>query len=437
MQLRRCTQGVCVLSLILISCALILDSMAILLAGGTLVAGILGQYLLFDNQVREIVRSAEVRRSLSRNPVRKGTPLQVTTRFSFQGSVRMNIRITDLLPPNTVLVDWATSVTTSPDPSGQTRQFRYRITPLVHGAHHFPGVSVNIRNLFFDETIALSRKPDREPTLSVLPTGLFMSPTSESAEGTRDNRKASMWSSIDLHSLREYNPGDDLRHVDWKLSAKFNKLFIRKYSSPISFPPLIIVDLPWNGAPYPEDEFSRMISEVTGMVSHTLQAYQHISVLFISGPNVLHLIRDEKNSSRCMAQLREWMHPAERPVHFYHMQDRTDLRSRVRDIEETTDQATESKAGEFLDLLRDRFISVLQYQRNPAFAGQIARTISQILMTDVYLFSLGCGDTSHIRHIVRPLQTQHIRVNVRIIDASRPGRIRKPDSFLPSRKVQS
>jgi hypothetical protein len=58
-------------------------------------------------------------------------------------------------------------------------------------------------------------------------------------------------------------------------------------------------------------------------------------------------------------------------------------------------------------------------------------------MTEVYLFSLGCGDTSHIRHIVRPLQTQHIRVNVRIIDASRPGRIRKPDSFLPSRKVQS
>ena len=165
-----------------------------------------------------------------------------------------------------------------------------------------------------------------------------------------------------------------------------------------------------------------MITEVTGMVSHTLETFQRISVLFISGPNVLHLIREEKNPTRCLMELREWMHPAERPVHFYHMADRSDLRAQVRAIEKALSEATDAKVQEYCELVRDRYLSVLQYQRNPAFAGQVARTLSQILMTEVVVFSLGCGDTSHLRHIVRPLQTQHTRVHVRIIGAARPAR---------------
>jgi hypothetical protein len=212
-------------------------------------------------------------------------------------------------------------------------------------------------------------------------------------------------------------------------------MFIRKYTAPVSHPPLVIVDLPCCGAPFPEKEFSRMISEVTGIVTHTLQTYQHISVLFISGPNIVHLIREEKNSPRCIAELREWMHPTERPVHFYHMPDRTDIRSLDRDCEEASLQANDSRVRGTLDLLRDRCTGVLQSQRNPAFAGQVARTLSQLLMTEAYLFTLGCGDTSHIRHVVRPLRTQHIRVNVRIIDDSRPGRSAGPDTVTAARKV--
>jgi len=422
----------CLTALLLIAGAFILDDMAALLAGGTIIAAVLGQYIVFDTQVRGIVASVGVRRSLSRNPVRKGTALQVTTRFTFRTPSRVSVGISDLLPPNTILVDGITTVAAGPDPSNRAGQCRYRITPLAHGEQPFSGVSVQVRNFFFTTTIRLAREDDRKPVLSVLPTGLFQAPLADSAEGTRDNRKAGVWSSMNIHSLREYQPGDDLRHVDWKISAKFDKIFIRKYSSPMSHPPLIIVDLPWNGAPYPGEEFNRMITEVTGMVSHTLLTYQRISVLFISGPNVLHLIREERNSTRCIAELREWMHPAERPVHFYHMADRSDLRSQVRTVEKALSETADPRLHEYYELVRDRYLSVLQYQRNPAFSGQVARTLSQILMTEAFLFSLGCGDVSHIRHIVRLLQTLNTRVHVRIMGDIQPKRPAKGDSSSPA-----
>lgn len=421
MLLRRCTQGLCLISLLLTASALVLDNMAVLLAGGTLIAGILGQYLVFDRRLQEIVTSVEIRRSPGRNPVRKGTPVPVVSMITFRGSSRMHVQIADLLPPDTILADGITTVTTRPDPSLQTHRCSYRIIPVSHGSKQFAGISVTVRNLFFEDSVQLTRERDRDPVLVVLPTGLFAAPVSELSDGTRDNRKVSVRSGADIHSLREYCIGDDLRHVDWKISAKYDKLVIRKYAGVMSHPPLVIIDLPWNGAPYPEKEFNRMVSEATGMVRHTIETYQYVSVLIISGPNILHLIREEKNIPRCFAELREWMHPADRFVHFYHMPDRSDLRSHVREIENAAEQTTDTQMQAFYELLRNRYLSVLQFQRAPVFSGQVARTLSQLLMTDAYLFSLGCGDTSHIRHIVRPLQSRMIRVHLRIVDATHAG----------------
>jgi hypothetical protein len=408
----------CILGILLLAWAVILDDMAVLFAGSTLVAVIVWQYLLFDHQLREIVASIEVRRTLSRNPVRKGTSLQVSSGITFRGSPRMQVEMADLIPATTTLDDGTTTIAARPGPKPRTIECTYRIIPLIHGTHNFSGISINVRNHFFEETILMTRPMDCEPTLTVLPTGLFAAPVSELADGTRDNRKASIWSGLDIHSLREFQSGDDLRHADWKISAKYDKIFIRKYTAPMSYPPLVIVDLPFVGAPFREKEFGRMISEVTGLIQQNIQTFQYVSVLIISGPNILHLIREERNGARCMAEIREWMHPAERTVHFYHMPDRSDIRSYTRNCESALEQATDPGVLAFYESLRNRYLAVLQYQRNPAFSGQVARTLSQILTTEAYFFSLGYGDISHIRHVIRPLKAQKIKVHLRIISTA-------------------
>jgi uncharacterized protein (DUF58 family) len=433
--LRRCAQGLCFISLLLLSCALILDDMALLLAGGTLTFGILGQYFLFDNNAREIARSIAIQRTLSRNPIRKGSTVQVSAKITILVPDRMQASISDHPPSQTNLIDGVTTIEARSDPSPRTYSFRYRITPMVHGMQPFSGLSVTIRNLFFEETIRLTRAADQEPVLSVQSSGMFSPPLLDYNDGERESRKVSVWNGSDVHSLREYIIGDDLRHVDWKMTAKYDKMVIRKYTGLMTYPPLIIVDLPWNNAPYPENEFHRMVTEVNGIVNHTLQHYNQVSVLLISGPNIIHLIEEERNIARCMSVLREWMHPAERPVHFYHMSDRSDLRSQVRIIEHFLQETTDSQIRVSLELLRDRYLGILEYHRNPAFSGQAMRAISRILITEAYLFSLGTGDTSHIRHIVRPMQFQAIKVHIRIVTAARPGEPATQDQLPSGGKV--
>ncbi|HPS23894.1 MAG TPA: DUF58 domain-containing protein [Methanoregulaceae archaeon] len=425
----------CLICFMLISAAIILDDMAILLAGGTLGAAVLGRSLIFDHRMREIISSVSIQRSLSKNSVRNGTPVSVSSEIVFQGSSWLQIEISDLLPPNTQLIEGNATVISSREPGEQTKTCTYRIVPLIHGTPAFSGISVSVRDPFFEGSITMTRPEDCEPVLSVLPSGLFTPLPSESSDGTRDSRRMSTWSGSDIHSLREYQTGDDLRHADWKVSAKYGKIFIRRYSLPTSLPPFIIVDLPEYGEPYPEKEFDRMIAEVTGLVRHTIETFQKVSVLIISGPNIIHLIREEKNLSRCMSWLQEGLHPAHRPVHFYHMQDRTDLRSHLRDVEHALALDDDTPAQVFFSVLQDRFIRTLQYHRASAFSGQVARTISPFQMSDAFLFSLGCSDTSHIRQIVRPLQSQHIRVHIRII-GEHPGTDSGLKSPAPSSEVQ-
>ena len=418
MQLTRCTQGICLICALLVFCALILDSMAILFTASALTAGILLEYFVFDRRLRQVLSSLHIERALSRNPVRKGTALQVTSTITLGDTSRLQVNVLDCHPPNTKVAQGEPELVIPPAAADRSFRCTYRLVSLVHGTQLFSGMEVSVRNLFFKTTIQLTRNADCLPALTVLPTGYFAAPASDVGDGSRDNRKVSIWSGVDVHSLREYVPGDDLRHADWKVSAKYDKIFIRKFTAPMNFPPLVIVDLPWDGAPCPEKIFLHMMSEVTGLVKHTVQTFQQVSVLIISGPNIIHLIREERNLARCIAELREWSNPQERPVHFYRMPDRSDLRALARGAETAGEDTSNKEARQFLESLRDRYNQVLLYQRNPAFAGQVARALSQLLMTEAYVFSLGYGDTSHIRHVVRPLRTQKIRVNVRIITTS-------------------
>ena len=144
--------------------------------------------------------------------------------------------------------------------------------------------------------------------------------------------KVSHMTGFGVRSIRDYLLGDDLRRVDWKLSAKHDRLLIREYSAVISFSPLIIVDLPLRDTPYSRIDFERMVAAVAGIVEKTVRASDKVSVLLVSGPNILHLIEKEKDLDRCLSELREWLHPAEQNEFFYRFSDRSELREHLRRI---------------------------------------------------------------------------------------------------------
>jgi len=419
-RLKRCAQGLSLLAVLLFSGAFVLDDLAALFAAGILLIGLCGEYLLFNRRLWSIVHSVDVERSLSRTLVRRGTTLQVTTRITVTVPPRMQVGITERIPTGLAVQDGDTSLIADSLPSPQSTRLSYRITPVMHGRMHFSGLTLRVSDLFFEDSIDLLAERFCGPSLFVQPAGMFEPSSKRATTETREIEKMSVISGLGIRALREYYAGDDLRRIDWKLSAKHDKLFVREYAGVMSLPPLIVVDLPWRGAPYPRDEFDRMVAMVAGMAEYSIKTYQYVTVLLISGPNILHLIADEKDLQRCISVLREWMHPAERTVHFYRAADRSDLRRHIHTIESAQVTAPDAATLQYLGSLRTYYLATLQNQKMYAFTAQVVRALASITTDEVFLFSLFSGDISHIRQIVKQAKTARLRVHIRMPGTAEP-----------------
>src|SRR6476469_5829138 len=47
----------------------------------------------------------------------------------------------------------------------------------------------------------------------------------------------------DFRELREYQPGDDVRHVDWNVTARMDALYVREYTEDRELTAWLLLDL--------------------------------------------------------------------------------------------------------------------------------------------------------------------------------------------------
>ena len=135
--MRRCAQGISLLVILLFACALILDDLAILLAGSTLLAGLFGLWYSFDRRFRQAVASVSVARSLERAVVRTGTTLRVKTAITMQVPAHMQVSVSEILPSGVVVQDGEINASSGTSALPVTWKFAYRITRLCTGPCSF------------------------------------------------------------------------------------------------------------------------------------------------------------------------------------------------------------------------------------------------------------------------------------------------------------
>lgn len=421
MRPRRCTRGLAVLAVLLAAWAYIFDDLHVLLAAALLTSGIVLLYLRFDHRFRELASSVSVTRTADRLQVRKGATVQVSAGIRAEIPPGLDAAIRETPTPLAAVQDGTTSLAPGPGPVREV--LVYRLTPLVHGDFPFPGLILSAKDPFFEREMPLSSPRFCGPVLVVQPTGLFEAGTRRITAETREIEKMSVLSGFGIRALREYYAGDDMRKIDWKQTAKHDKLYVREYTGVLTLPPLIVIDLPWSGEPYSAEDFSRMVSSVAGLAEYAIRTSQYVSVLITSGPNIISFIAEEKDVERCMSSLRRWMHPAERVAHLYRMPDRADLRARIRALDLLLPPETPDTPGaRYVTALRSRLQAGLQEQHPLTFTRQVVRTIGQLAIDELYLFSLATGDTSHLRQIARQARAMKVLVHLRVPDPVRMAR---------------
>ena len=415
MQGTRLSQGIAALAVVFLAAALALDGAIPLFAGLSLLALLAVRSLHFDRACRALTRSLRVERTLDRRLVLEMNTTGVATRVSLPVPPRVTVRVKELLPPGIFLFRGSLEdeVTGAEKPRSREISLSYEIMPRVHGTLRFPGISLRISDRFFVRELSLTAHAYGGTVILVQPYPAFESAKRGSEYGTREIEKSAFLTGLGVRGFRDYMPGDDLRQIDWKLSAKHEKLLIREYMGIMRLGPLLVIDLPDRGVPHDPFAFQRLVRGVAGSVEHSIRSNGHAAYLLISGMNVIAMVPEEKHVPVALARLRDSLHPVDRPVHAYHALDRRDLLARIRALEAGQAGEIPPEVAGFRNVLLRKFEAALGDPSLPHFSGQIARALSLFNRQEVIVYSLLQGDTSHIRAITAIADRMKARVSLR------------------------
>ena len=164
---------------------------------------------------------------------------------------------------------------------GQRRVLRYTIESQRRGQYTVgPAVIQGSDPLGF---FPFRRKAAESQTLIVYPEVLPLSLLScEGLPAGAIRVENPMYEDLTRYrSLREYLPGDSLRRVNWKVSAKAGQLFVMDYLPLLHAPVLILLDL--NSQDYPMryryHRIERAVTLAASLVMHFLSLGQEIGLI--------------------------------------------------------------------------------------------------------------------------------------------------------------
>lgn len=126
----------------------------------------------------------------------------------------------------------------------ETLEYRYGVTATLRGRHRLGPLVVHALDLF---DLFTARATVGEPhELIVYPATVPVREEpyrGEGRQGLRSSPRAAVLSEgVDFHSIREYQPGDDLRRIHWKTTARLNRFSIMEFEQNFSTNLLLLLD---------------------------------------------------------------------------------------------------------------------------------------------------------------------------------------------------
>ncbi len=126
---------------------------------------------------------------------------------------------------------------------GEVKEVEYSIIP-AKGVHKIKGPRIRImdlRELYYTDFIV-----DSEIEVEVYPS---LDKIKEVAKAEENLRLATTYQkallglqTMEIHSLREFQPGDDIKHVEWKATARLGELIVKDFLRELEGDVYIILD---------------------------------------------------------------------------------------------------------------------------------------------------------------------------------------------------
>jgi len=270
------TGGCAIVAIALGVIALYLDSLAVAAVAMGLAALLCGQAALFLYRTARYVDGLEVERTIGKGVRCVGMPMEVNLTATMPAVPGLQVRLTDL-PPRSAVYDPGDTVL---PPSGG----RYRVRFITPGEVSFRGVLVETGDRFLSTTIVCASSGCMGERITVYPAANRISESSTGTDvGTVELDRAGFPRGEGISGFRPFRRGDDASMVDWKLTAKYGRPFVRETTTEIGSAPLVVIDLPDSETP----GGAAVISAAGEMIEREIREHGHCTLLVIAGGEVV------------------------------------------------------------------------------------------------------------------------------------------------------
>ncbi|MBN2734517.1 MAG: DUF58 domain-containing protein [Methanomicrobiaceae archaeon] len=244
---------------------------------------------IFNQKINDAAKNSDFLRISDKKILLRGTGASIRTDFELSVPKGLEIQVEDQIPKGSVVTGKSAK---SPvlKTSGKY-SVSYDLLCLAHGINRFEGIKLDISGLFFSKSITLKNESLKLPQIKVYPRPSFIKEGIPSFIGKKTEKKTIIRGE-DVKGVREYNVLDDIRTIDWKASAKHDKLFVKEYSGLESVIETIFVDLPDYQDPESEEKLE-IIKGMAGSVLLNKKEKKQTNLIMISGAN---LIESKKSS---------------------------------------------------------------------------------------------------------------------------------------------
>lgn len=410
MELTALSRGLVLLTLATGLAAFILNDPASLIAAACLLAFLIARGAVFIVSAGRIAGSVCVQRKPEPVFSRQGTPVRVETTITLAPRPATEVEVEDLLPPGARLVGDREEITGNVDRNGRCT-LHYSLECRASGDVGFGGVRISCKDPFFAMSLDIRCESCRGPSLHVRPRQVF----DDQSTGERGERELPWYGFIhraSVRSFREFLEGDDIRTIDWKLSAKHGRLFVRQYADRDRLPRMFVFDIPDRERPLDAETFARLREAAGGALAEEISRKKEAVLMIVSGPNLVavdEVGRGQTDITGVLAQLR----PHGRIVHLYRADSRTNIACA------TGTEAEEGGEMQFPARLSAVAAGLRQHRTRTLFESRLRRVLRSVDTSEILVYSLAEGDCSHLAFIAREAAETARPVSITV--ARRPG----------------
>jgi hypothetical protein len=420
----RLTLGFFTAGIILFVYSIFFYSEIAMIADVTVALLVAWRLFVYHERITGILSRIQCRRDVSATLVRQGVPLKVSLRITISLPPGFSALIRDEIPGGMVVTNTKPEIRIS-GASARDLTVPYAVTPLLHGSHVFPGIVITLQDRFFSDTFHLAAEQFSGPEVRVYPAGNYEPVFGLFDYGEQEIEQFRALSGFGIKGFRDFIHGDDTKSIDWKLTAKFDKYIVREYTGRAGSESLLVADLPDSDDGDPGENFLAMIRSLSGEIDQALQRYHRISLVFISGPNVVRTKQYEDNLDEIIRIVQNTAKPVKRLHTYYRYRTARETRALVRELSrEAAVNKGPSDESTYLTTLVTIGNSIAETHGSLAFQGDIARILRMMPYKEVTIFSVCSGDMSHIRFLIDEIHKVHGFAHMKV-----PGRLAQQTSL--------